>query len=33
LLTQGIQRWASTMPFVRVNSQFEPVTDDRSVAE
>ena len=25
LLTHGIQRWASTIPFVRVKSQFEPL--------
>ena len=32
-LTHGIQRWTSTMPFARVNSQFEPVVELRSVAE
>ena len=32
-LTHGIQRCRSTMPFARVNSQFEPDRVDRSVAE
>jgi hypothetical protein len=30
-LTQGIQRYASTMPLTFVKSQFEPVRDERSV--
>jgi hypothetical protein len=31
-LTQGSQRYAFTTPFTRVNSQFEPVSELRSVA-
>ncbi len=31
-LTHGIQRYASTMPLARVNSQFEPARLLRSVA-